>query len=374
MKGSCVNLLESKVSCESMQSLLSVTNKKVEAESLGSQTSLLDSRFSLPHFTSLSLSSMFYLGIDVSSIKLNIHCSGPTASDFEIPNTLEALQNFISEQVLNPSEYVVGVESTGKYHLICQKVFVQQGFEFRVLNPILTNKKIVTTIRKKKTDVSDARIIVQLLIQGEGQIIYAEQDLTKRTILRIRKTIVHKKSALKILVQDTQRVPNNIQINQTIEALNNLIEDMEECIAQLEDCAFEDQPSDTEVLIQSIPGFAMKLSAVIAAETGDFKRFPSATQYKAYVGIDPKVNQSGGSLRTGHITKRGNPYLRHAFYLAAQVSRRYDPELKAFYEKKVAQGKNFRVALCAVARKLCERVYAVATKQTPYIIRQPSFS
>ena len=88
------------------------------------------------------------------------------------------------------------------------------------------------------------------------------------------------------------------------------------------------------------------------------------------MGIDPKVTQSGSMLITGKITKRGNPHLRSAFYLAAQVARQHDPELKAFYEKKKNEGKPTRVAIVAVARKLCERVYSVVTKGKPYEIRQ----
>ena len=103
---------------------------------------------------------------------------------------------------------------------------------------------------------------------------------------------------------------------------------------------------------------------------GDFSRFPSATQFKAFVGIDPKVTQSGNMLVTGKITKRGNPHLRSAFYLAAQVARQHDPELKAFYQKKKDEGKPTRVAIVAVARKLCERVYSVVIKRKPYEIRE----
>jgi transposase len=149
---------------------------------------------------------------------------------------------------------------------------------------------------------------------------------------------------------------------------------MNNCVKEIEDNAFSDEQSAEEKLIATIPGFATRLSAIVASEVGDFDRFPSSNQFKAYVGIDPKVIQSGSSLKTGKITKRGNPYLRCAFYLAAQVARIHDPELKEFFIKKINEGKPFRVAVCAVARKLCERVYAVVTKGIPYQKKQLSFS
>ena len=90
--------------------------------------------------------------------------------------------------------------------------------------------------------------------------------------------------------------------------------------------------------IDSVPGCGAKLAAIISAEAGDIKRFPSARQFKAYVGIDPKVTQSGPKEHTGHMTKRGNPLLRYCLFLAANISRQHDPDMKAFYEKNGRKG------------------------------------
>ena len=312
-----------------------------------------------------------YIGIDVSSQKLNIHIPGENPEDLEIENSKKALECFVEEQNLSPADCLVGVESTGKYHLICQFFFVNNGFKFKILNPILTKKVISATVRKKKTDKSDAQIISFLLSQGEGNLISKKQlDATKKTLLRARRTLNRHRASLMLLVQQLKMDKQNQRIEMSILGLQNLIDEMKETASDLEENALNGETSNDEKLIQSIPGFATKLSAVVTSEVGDFNRFPSSRQFKAYVGIDPKVTQSGNVHYTGKITKRGNPHLRTAFYLAAQVARRYDPELREFYEKKRSEGKPFRVAVCAVARKLCERVYAVVTKQQMYQIRQ----
>jgi transposase len=314
---------------------------------------------------------MKYIGIDVASKKLNIHITGREDSDFEIPNNTEALEEFVREHKLNPKKYIVGTESTGKYHYAAQRYFVINGFEFRLLNPITTNQFISATIRKKKTDKSDAQIITHLLFAGAGQVITKKQlETTKKSLLRTRSTVVKHRSSMKLLLQQLEKEEPSARIEQAKTALMEMIEKMKETADELEGCALEEGASNDERLIQSIPGFAEKLSAIISAEVGDFNRFPSSTQFKAYVGIDPRVIQSGDSHRTGRITKRGNTMLRHAFYLAANVARQHDPELKAFFEKKRSEGKHYTVAMCAVSRKLCERVYAVVTKGTPYEIRQ----
>lgn len=156
---------------------------------------------------------MKYLGIDVSSKKLNIHLTDDhhQSFDFEIENSKEAVVNFVKEQKLKVKQCIIGAESTGKYHLPCQEVFVNQGFEFRLLNPILTKKVISSTIRKKKTDKSDAEIITFLLKQNEGKVIVRQElETTKKSILRARSTLVKHRSALKLLVAELKRNPINI--------------------------------------------------------------------------------------------------------------------------------------------------------------------
>jgi transposase len=318
------------------------------------------------------MSKKTFVGIDVSSKKLNIHILGARVADFEIENTQASVSDFIKKSRLTPKEYVIGVESTGKYHLACQREFVKRGFEFRVLNPILTGKKIASSIRKKKTDKSDAVIIAKLIDQGEGSVVGKDSlDKSRRSILRTRKTLVDHRSAVKRLLFSLGKEEQNTEVKKSQRKLTKLIKQMDECVESFESVSLDEKyERDDEELIRSIPGFATQLSAIVSEEVGDFSRFPSATQFKAFVGIDPKVTQSGNMLMTGKITKRGNPHLRSAFYLAAQVARQHDPELKAFYQKKKDEGKPTRVAIVAVARKLCERVYSVVTKGRPYEIRE----
>lgn len=312
------------------------------------------------------------IGIDVASKKLQIYLSDHPEKSFQIDNQKDAVERFIREMNIRADQYEIGVESTGKYHRITQDVFVRQGFSFRVINPILTNEYIRCTIRKKKTDVSDAKIIARLVERGEGQIITTDElDTTKRSLLRARSRVKKYQKGLKQLIVQLKQEEDSAHLRRSIKKLERLIKNMSKSADTLEQEAMTSDPSPEEELIKTIPGFAQKLAAIVSAEVGDFKRFPSARQLKAFVGIDPRIIQSGNTSRMGKITKRGNPFLRSAFYLAAQVARQHDPELKQFFQKKISEGKHFTLAVCAVARKLCERVFAVIKKNAPYEIRQP---
>ena len=314
---------------------------------------------------------MNFLGIDVASKKLNIHITGEKGGDYEIPNTREELEDFVRENNISPDRFITGAESTGKYHLTAQEFFVEQGFEFRLINPICTRQAVKATVRKKKTDCSDAYLIAFMLSRGAGNKITAEQLYpVKRNLLRTRDTLNKHRKALMLLKGQLEKDTCCKELKAAIKSIKDVIKKMESSADEIEKEALKADPNDDEKLIRSIPGFAALLSAVVSSEVGDFSRFPSSSQFKAYVGIDPKVIQSGNSQRYGKITKRGKPHLRCAFYLAAQIARQHDSELKAYYEKKRTEGKPYRLVICAVARKLCERVYSVVTRGTPYEIRK----
>ncbi len=122
-----------------------------------------------------------------------------------------------------------------------------------------------------------------------------------------------------------------------------------------------------EPLVLTIPGVSVTLGAQIVAEIGDIGRFKNGASVVKYAGLNSGVNQSGAFEAKGSpITKAGSPYLRRAIWLAAESARRFDPKLSAFYEKKRSEGKGHRVAVTAVARKLCHVIYAVMRDQVPY--------
>lgn len=156
-----------------------------------------------------------------------------------------------------------------------------------------------------------------------------------------------------------------MEVADALQAVDNCITKIEDEAKKLLDTATKEQNRQEEI-IDSVPGCGIKLAAIISAEAGDIKRFPSASQFKAYVGIDPRVSQSGNSTHHGRMTKRGNSNLRHALFLAAVIARQYDPDMKEFYEKKRTEGKSYRHAVSAVSRKLCERIYAIVSRNELY--------
>ena len=144
-----------------------------------------------------------------------------------------------------------------------------------------------------------------------------------------------------------------------VEFLNATIAKVEKEVASLLE--------KVEPNITTIPGVSTTTGAQIVAEIGDVRRFRNAASIVKYAGLNSGVDESGQFSAEGvPITKHGSPYLRRSLWLAANRARQYDPKLKEYYDKLRRKGKPHRVAVTAVARKLCHVVYAVMRDGEPY--------
>lgn len=122
--------------------------------------------------------------------------------------------------------------------------------------------------------------------------------------------------------------------------------------------------------ITTIPGIGSVTAAVILGEIGDISRFSNASKLAAYAGIDASVSQSGEYQSANNkMSKRGSPYLRKALFNAALIAAFHDPVFSAFYQKKRSEGKHHLTAIGAVARKLCNTIFAVLKYNTAYKVQ-----
>jgi transposase len=124
---------------------------------------------------------------------------------------------------------------------------------------------------------------------------------------------------------------------------------------------------ETNQVITTIIGIGEILGGIIIGEIGDISRFDSAPKLVAFAGLDVTVNQSGQFLGTQNkISKRGSPYLRRAIWTAATRAAFDDPALSVYYQSLRTRGKHHLTAIGAVARKMCNIIFAVLRDNKPY--------
>jgi transposase len=122
--------------------------------------------------------------------------------------------------------------------------------------------------------------------------------------------------------------------------------------------------------VTDIKGIGAVLAASLIAEIGDVQRFARLESLVAYAGIDPTVFASGEfSATETHMSKRGSPYLRRALWLAAISAASSNPDLAAYLQRRLDQGKPWGTVMGAIARKLLSRIYSILKHNRPYQVR-----
>jgi transposase len=126
--------------------------------------------------------------------------------------------------------------------------------------------------------------------------------------------------------------------------------------------------------LMTVPGVNLIVAVWFLATVGDIHRFPDRRKLVAYLGLDPKVRQSGDAPAAhGHISKQGSSQARHALVEASWSAVRTPGPLHAFYQR-IRARRGHQVAICAAARKLACMFWAMLWRQQDYAFGQPSMT
>lgn len=122
-------------------------------------------------------------------------------------------------------------------------------------------------------------------------------------------------------------------------------------------------------VLTSMPGVGVRTAARLLIDVAS-RAFASAAHLAAYAGLAPVTRRSGSSIRGEHPSRRGNKQLKRALFLSAFAALR-DPVSRAYYARKISQGKRHNQALIALARRRCDVLFAMLRDGTLYSPPQP---
>lgn len=132
------------------------------------------------------------------------------------------------------------------------------------------------------------------------------------------------------------------------------------------------QPLPEYQILLSIPGIAETTATSVIGELGDIRRFQSANQINAFIGIDLRHHESGNMLAKEHITKRGNPYARKILFKCihniVSASHTNPCHIADFYEKRKrqSQGKSTKSYTIASMHRLIRTIHYLICHQKYY--------
>src|SRR5829696_5888072 len=162
---------------------------------------------------------------------------------------------------------------------------------------------------------------------------------------------------------------------ETVDAAMRQVEFLDAEIAAVEALIAAEVLSWPEVKrLMTVPGVNVIVAATFMAAIGDIARFPDRRKLTGYLGLDPRVRQSGvGPATHGHISTQGSASARHALVEACWSTVRQPGPIAGFYQR-VRARRGHSIAIVASARKLACLFWCLLTRGEDYAFAQPSLT
>ena len=144
-------------------------------------------------------------------------------------------------------------------------------------------------------------------------------------------------------------------------------------IDQLDKILGADAISDADALrLMTLPGVSLVTAIAVLGAIGDIRRFKTPRQLVAYLGLDPRVRQSGNEpAKHGKISKQGPGDVRGLLVEAAWHAARSAGPLRAFHQR-IAARRGSNVATVATARKMVAIVWHLLSRGENYAFARPA--
>ncbi len=258
------------------------------------------------------------------------------------------------------------MEATGTYGEDLAQHLHHAGHVVSVVNPARVKGFGQSELSRTKTDKADARLIARFCRAMRPEPWQPPTPEGKEL-----RALVRRLDELKgMQIQEKNRLQSaDDVVRPSIEDMIGLIENrILQLTQQIRDHV--DRHPDLRArrdLLETIPGIGPSTSAMILAEFGDVSRFPDAGSMASFCGLTPRHRQSGTSVHgRSMLSKTGSSRIRQALYMPALSAIRYNPVIRAFRARLLANGKHKMVIVGAVMRKLVYLAYGVLKSGKPF--------
>jgi transposase len=258
------------------------------------------------------------------------------------------------------------LEATGNYGEDLAIYLHEAGHTVSIVNPARIKGFAQSELIRTKTDKIDAEIIARFCLAMKP----CPWSPPSPEIRSLRAMVRRVDSLVDMRSQEKNRIGTAhksviLLIKKHIVYLDQEIEKIRQQIAEL----IEQNPNlkQKKDLLASIPGIGKVTIPTILAELDNLEKFNHVRELVAFIGLAPKETLSGSSIKgKPRLCKIGHARLRKALYMPALVSIQCNPVMIAFYNRLKDKGKNGKVIVCAIMRKLVHVIFGVLKSGKKY--------
>ena len=328
------------------------------------------------------MKSYLFIGIDISKVNLDVCVLSPAdTTDVHYHSLSNNPKGFLQllkwlkqkSEGVAVGDWRVCMENTGIYSLELNFFLHEKGI-WQSMENALQIKRSMGVVRGK-TDKADSRTIALYACRFIDKL--KPYELPTRTLLRLRALFAQRERLVSMhsqmlvgnqsmkgysreLVKDIEKQNEKLlkSLSEQIKAVDNL----------LKECLMEDEELQRKAkLIQSVPGIGQQTAAYLLIVSRGMNSFSTAREFACYSGCAPFAHTSGSSIRgKTKVHFIANRKMKMLLHMAAMNAITFNDELKAYYQRKVAEGKNPMSVLNAVRFKLICRIFSVVNRNEEF--------
>lgn len=326
------------------------------------------------------MKTRYFLGIDIGkkSFHAALTVDGQNYHDQEVSNHATAIKKYIGELKAKFSftseQLIVCMEHTGIYCYPLLDYLTRNKIKVCV-EPALRIKQS-QGMQRGKNDKIDSKRIARFAYKNADDLKFWQpkrEVLQKlRALLVVRERLIRAKTQFEVPIKESKEFIEESHrhlaiknCRSTIRAINKDIKKVDAEISTL-------IKTDAQLLAQvkiatSVTGIGTIIATNMIITTNEFKDITEHKKYACYAGIAPFENRSGTSIRgRTQVSHMANKRMKTLLHLGARSAIQFSPEIKEYYNRKLAEGKKPFSVLNAVCNKLISRVFVCIKNQRMY--------
>ena len=310
------------------------------------------------NYTGVDISKLFF---DVALLKDGIYNYYKFSND---ESGFEQLQKLLTE------DSQVVMEASGPYYLRLACYLVKKNIGVSVVNPLVIRRFSQMRMSRAKTDKKDARMIAEYG-KAEKPVLWQPPQQHVMTLQQMEALLFSLNKEHTALSNQLESFQSSGMLDTKLKRIitkelihkEQVIEKVTAAMQQLAGQHYQELMSNLE----SIPGMGKKTAMMLVVLSGGFDRFDDYRKLSSYIGLCPRIFESGTSVKgKARICKMGMSRIRAMLYICSWSAKRCNKACRELYERLIAKGKAKKLALIAVANKLLKQAFAIAKQQTKY--------
>ena len=312
--------------------------------------------------------SVFVLGIDIAKQKFDAALLVDRKTKHKTcKNSVEGFETLaLWLQKQGVQKVHACMEATGSYGDDLAVYLHEAGHTVSIVNPARIKGFAQSELIRTKTDKVDAALIARfcLTMKPDAWTPPLPEIRSLKALVRRVDSLIDMRSQEKNRIS-TAHESVIVLIKEHIAYLDREIEKIRRQIAEL--IGQNPHLKESGELLDSIPSLGKATIPRLLADLNELEKFDHVRKMVAFIGLAPKETLSGSSIKgKSRLCKIGNARLRKALYMPALVSIQCNPVMITFYNRLIDKGKNGKVIVCAILRKLVHIIFVVLKSGKKY--------